>query len=132
MSAEKNIGALGEFLAALTLTRVFLGLLIGAGGVMIAALWEQRAIWTPLFWQSAWLLSGLCVGLLLIAVGASVNSLQSRLEARTESLYRQMRDQIVDLQTSTGQQILALQTAEQACQNRLQEVLLKMAELGHG
>lgn len=136
MIDEQKAKTLSDFLATLTIGRVSLGLAGAAGSIVLYALWENRATWAPLVWQSPTLLAVIAVGVMLFAVGAAINSLQNRLDLRTAEVYRQMRDQIGDLKSQIEgaaadrrvlqQQINDLTLAEERCQQRVRELTLKL------
>lgn len=77
----------------LTVQRALLILGLGAGAVFLYALYDARNQWSPYLWQSPALLSGLLVGLLLIAGGAALQSVQKQNQAANQSLLALMQDQ---------------------------------------
>lgn len=115
-----------DFLGNLTLSRILLGLGFAAGGVILFAMWEARAQWAPMIWQSHTLIAAMGVGGVLIAIGAAINSLQNRLDHRTESMHAQLREQIAALQeqitladkerSTMMKSIVDLTIAEERCQ----------------
>ena len=123
---------IAEFLGNLTLARVLLGLGLATGGVVLFAMWEARMSWAPMIWQSQTLIAVLGVGGVLIAIGGAINSLQHRLDHRTDALYAQMRDQIAGLQEqiSAGksereammQRIVDLTISEERCQLQMESL----------
>lgn len=146
---EKGLSVVADFLSKLTLPRVLLGFLFAGGSIMLFALWEQRAIWSANVWQSPALMGAFLVGLLLISVGAAINNLQQRLDLRTAEVYKQMRDQIVDLQhaveaerveriglqarqSDMQAEVARLTLAEKECQARLASITRELASYAGG
>lgn len=126
---DTKLRSIADFLARLTLGRVFLGLLAAGGSVAIYAMWEQRSVWTPYLWQSQPLLIALLVGGGLIAVWGALQAFQTRVDTQNAQLYSQMRDQINDLRREIEEgraerrelqtSITELTASERACQHRV-------------
>jgi TolA-binding protein len=137
MNEEKKLGAIADFLSSLTLARVALGLVLAGGCTMIYAMWESRAQWSATLWQSPTVLAVVLVGCLLTALGAFMNSLQRRLDDRTDALYQQLRDQKEDMQRAIERgdeerrdmrlDMAQLVIAEKQCQQRLHELKEELA-----
>lgn len=126
---ESKLKSVSDFMSSLTLSRVGLFLLVCAGAMVLYALYESRTSWAPMLWQSPTTIVTFGILVTVIAGGAAINSLQARLDQRTDSLYRQMRDQIEDMQKAISEaaadrrtmsdQIALLTAAERECQQRL-------------
>jgi len=145
-----KLAAVADFLSRLTLGRVLLGLLFGAGIVGLYGMWETRTQWAPNLLESQALLIALLVGGFLIAAGSAMHGLQRRVDAQGANLYLQFRDQLNDLRRESGEyradlrvaqeraqedqrlaheQMKQLIALEQECQRNLIELRQEVAEL---
>lgn len=98
MTDDTRIAAASSFIGSLTLGRVVLTLALGAGGVLLYGLFDTRALWAAVAWQSNTLLGAVAGGMLFVSIGAALAAMQRRLDEQSAALYNQMRDQIVDMQ----------------------------------
>lgn len=94
----------------LTVQRVLLIFVFGGGVVVLWALYDVRTQWAPFLWTSPALMVGLLVGLVLIAGGAAVQSLQRQHQSANQSLLGLMQDQAKDLRREIGESRLELAT----------------------
>ena len=109
---SESLRTVSAFMAGLSLRRVVLVLLLMMGGVLIYAMWETRLEMAFSIRQSPSVMVALLVGMLLLGIGAALNSMQMRLDQRTDQIYRQMRDQIEDLQHQVKEHHAAMAAAE--------------------
>jgi hypothetical protein len=124
-----KLNSVGDFLARLTLGRVLLGLLFGAGAVMLYGMWETRAQWAPTLIASQALLIALLVGGFLIAVGSALVGLQKRVDSQAANLYLQFRDQLNDLRREGGEYRADLRVAQETAAERERLASEQMAQL---
>lgn len=102
--AQDRLQSFADFLGRLTLGKVLLGLLFGAGAVALYGMWETRTQWAPTLIGSQALLIALLVGGFLIAVGSALVGLQKRVDSQAANQYLQFRDQINDLRRENGEE----------------------------
>lgn len=138
MSVENTINAARSAITGLTLQMVLLTLLLSGGGVLLYGLWEARAIWAPVAWQSPTLMGLIGGGSLLLLVGWILSSQQRRLVSVQDALFAQLKDQANDmheaLKLATTEmnklrsEVAAITDAERRCQDRVRELERKLIE----
>ena len=93
LPGDEHLSAWGRFMRGLTPHGVLLLLSLGAGLVVVYALYEARAEWVPLLWKSAPVQAGALLAFSALAVGLAMQSLHRRLSAKLDRTESQLREQ---------------------------------------
>ncbi len=130
---ESKLQAVADFMSKLTLQRVCLLLLLVVGAIMAYALFEQRANAYETVSGSTPMMVVLLCGLGLIVIGMGVSGLVRYVDSQRDTVYRTLRDQIVDLR----QALAAVEARERECQSQrdkdryqMQELMVLLAKAG--
>lgn len=140
---EKLVAGFVAIFTKLTLSRVILALLLSVGGVCVYGLWETRAQWVPTLLQSQVTLVGLSAFMVATLIGFVWDSLQRRLDQRTDNMYSQLRTQAEDTQkaleseraerrqlhsivVAQSKDIATLTAMERECQRNYRELQRRM------
>lgn len=121
------LGAIADFLARLTPLRLFLGLLAGAGAVLIYALWEARAQWMQDLLQSQIALTWGFVIIVLAAIGFVGDAMQRRIDGRTTAVEESLRSQL-DAERTERRELSALVVSQTTEIARLAEASAAVAD----
>ncbi|MCK9988645.1 MAG: hypothetical protein AzoDbin1_05117 [Azoarcus sp.] len=123
----RMLGAIADFISRLTPLRVFLGLMAGAGSVLVYALWESRAQWMQDLLQSQLALTWGFVIIILSALGFIADAMQRRIDGRTNAVEESLRSQL-EAERTERRELSALVVAQTTEIARLAEASAAVAD----
>lgn len=116
---DAQLTSAAKFMRALSQEGVSLLLMLGAGLVVLYAMYELRGQWAPLLWSSPWV--GVVGGLAMLSIAgwSAISSLQRRVEVR-------MAEQLEHARAERGElmeRLRKVEISEATCQARVTMLL---------